>query len=430
MLNLLLIFIGKLVACISRVLNRGNGSTWPGHIALSIKQTFLHDLMGKNPRLKVVFIVGTNGKTTTGRMITTILEKNGKSVFQNTSGANLLNGIASSFIYHANAFGKIREEFAVFEVDENILPLAIKQITPFAVVGLNLFRDQLDRYGELDSIAKKWKSALQTLPESSKVILNADDPQVAFLGDSLISNVLYFGMEDKEQLQKVMQHAADSMYCPRCSHKLVFEGTYFSHLGVWKCTSCGLKRPSPQIKKIISPLPGIYNRYNVAAATTFAKAIGIDQTDAEKSLEDLTPAFGRQEKIIYHGKHLQLFLAKNPTSFNQSIRTVVEMGGKHLLFALNDRIPDGRDISWIWDMDIEPFIGGLENIIVSGDRAYDMALRMQYAEAGKKLVVSAVLSEAIHTAVEKLDQDETLYILPTYSAMLETRKILTGKKIL
>ncbi|MDE2025601.1 MAG: DUF1727 domain-containing protein [Patescibacteria group bacterium] len=430
MKNFFLILAGKLVVLVSKISNKGNGSTWPGHIALSVHKNFLQDLLKKNPHLKVVFIVGTNGKTTTGKMITTILEKNGKSVFQNTSGANLLNGIASSFIRQADISGKITEEFAVFEVDENMLPLAIGQIVPFAVVALNLFRDQLDRYGELDSIAKKWKLALAGLPVSSHVILNGDDPQIAFLGDAVRTQIAYFGIEDKAKLRKTLQHAADTIYCPKCSHKLVFSGTYFSHIGIWHCPSCGLKRPVPSIKKSISPLPGVYNEYNTAAAVTFAKAVGISQEDAQKSLEYLTPAFGRQEKILFEGRHIQLFLAKNPTSFNQSIRTVVEMGGKHVLFVLNDRIPDGRDVSWIWDMDIEQYVDKLNSVIVSGDRTYDMALRMHYADVGEKLHVSDTVYEAIQTGVKKINTDETLYILPTYSAMLETRKILTGKKIL
>ena len=430
MLNLLLILLGKLIILFSRLSNRGNGSTWPGHIALLVQKTFLQSILRSNPSLKVVFIVGTNGKTTTGKMITTIFEKNSKKVFQNTSGANLLNGIASSFISHANIFGKIHEEFAVFEVDENTLPLVTSQITPFAVIALNLFRDQLDRYGELDSIAKKWKKALEKLPQSSFVVLNGDDPQIAFLGDSLKAQVLYFGLEDKAKLQKTLQHAADTIYCPRCTHKLVFEGTYFSHVGIWHCPSCKLKRPTPSIKKITSPLPGIYNAYNTAAALTFSQIIDIDPIVATRSLEQLTPAFGRQEKIIFQGKQVQLFLAKNPTSFNQSIRTVVEMGGKHILFVLNDRIPDGRDVSWIWDMDVEQYIPKITSIIVSGDRAYDMAVRMQYADGGEKLVVNNVLSEAINTGVQNLSKEDVLYILPTYSAMLEVRKILTGKKIL
>lgn len=430
MKNFFLILIGKLVVWVSKISNKGNGSTWPGHIALSTDKNFLRDMLRKNLTLKVIFIVGTNGKTTTGKMITTILEKSGKKVFQNTSGANLLNGIASSFIRHANLSGKIKEEYAVFEVDENTLPLALNQITPFAVIALNLFRDQLDRYGELDSIAKKWKKALADLPQSSFVILNGDDPQIAYLGDSLKVHTDYFGIEDKTKLQKTLQHAADTIYCPRCNHKLVFSGTYFSHIGVWYCPSCKLKRPVPEIKNIVSPLPGIYNEYNTAAAVTFAKIVGISLDDAHKSLQHLTPAFGRQEKILYQGKQVQLFLAKNPTSFNQSIRTVVEMGGKYILFVLNDRVPDGRDVSWIWDMDIEQYVEKLSSIIVSGDRTYDMAVRMHYADFGEKLIVQDNLSEAIWTGVQKLGKDETLYILPTYSAMLEARKILTGKKIL
>jgi UDP-N-acetylmuramyl tripeptide synthase len=440
MLNLLLILLGKFIIWFSRLSNQGNGSTWPGHIALSVHKTFLKDVLRSNTNVKIVFIIGTNGKTTTGKMITTILEKSGKRVFQNTSGANLLNGIASSFIHHANLLGKINEEFAIFEVDENTLPLAIEQITPFAVIALNLFRDQLDRYGELDTIAKKWKKALEDLPQSSFVILNGDDPQIAYLGSQKSKvkgqkerNIHFFGLPPSEMKQTELQHGADSIYCPNCHSRLAYSAISFSHVGSWKCLHCGLKRPSPEIKNIRSPLPGIYNEYNTAAALTFANAIGIDQIIGENNLKDLTPAFGRQEKVAFNGKYVQLFLAKNPTSFNQSIRTVVEMGGKHVLFVLHDRIPDGRDVSWIWDIDIESYVDSFSSIIISGDRVYDMALRVQYSSNSKSnahVQMFENLEEAIHCGVQKLEEDEILYILPTYSAMLEVRKILTGKKIL
>jgi UDP-N-acetylmuramyl tripeptide synthase len=446
--NIVLIFFGKFVSFISRLLNKGNGSTWPGHIALSLNPNFLEDILGHNS-VKVIFIAGTNGKTTTSRMITTLLEDNGKKVLQNTSGANLVNGIASSLLLNANLFGKIREDFAVFEIDENSLPLALAHITPHVVICLNLFRDQLDRYGELDVIAQKWKKVFAELPKSTTLVLNADDPQVAYLKE-LKENVVYFGLDTKDMKQAKLQHSADSVFCPRCQTKLVYKHIAYSHLGDWECEKCGLKREkilrsAQNDKKMQFPLPGLYNKYNTLAAIACAEILGLSSEQIHIALATVTPAFGRQEKINIGGKHIQIFLSKNPTSFNQSLQTIMDMKGKYVLLVLNDRIPDGRDVSWIWDIDIESVIDKFSKIIVSGDRCYDMGLRVQYTfsrhsrESGNldprvkpedDVKVFENLEWAIKEGLNSIPDGETLYILPTYSAMLEVRQILTGKKIL
>ncbi|MCL5970345.1 MAG: Mur ligase family protein [Patescibacteria group bacterium] len=431
MLNLILILAGKTFSKLSSAFNLGSGSTWPGHIALSVNANFIKGLVKKNKNLKVVLIAGTNGKTTTSKMIRTILEKDGKKVFQNESGANLLNGIASTLLLKSNLLGKIDSDFAIFEVDENVLPLVLKEFIPNTIILLDLFRDQLDRYGEVDTIAGKWKEALQNIPKETNLILNADDPQIAYLGLSL-HNVSYFGLNDKSLGKSKSEHAADTIYCPNCGAKLAFEKVYFSHIGIWKCSKCKLERPKPDFDKSdVYPLPGIYNRYNTLAAVLFAKNNGINSSIIQQSLEQFKPAFGRQEIINIDDKKIHLFLSKNPTSFNESLRTIIELGGKNILFVLNDRIPDGRDVSWIWDTEVEE-IDNNTNIICSGDRAYDMGLRVKYAlpPQNPKLKIIENLNEAINEGLSLLKDKETLYILPTYSAMLEVRKILTGKKIL
>jgi UDP-N-acetylmuramyl tripeptide synthase len=442
MLNILLILLGKCINFTSRIFNLGNGSTWPGHIALSVNKNFICEIIKYSP-IKIVIIVGTNGKTTTSKMITTILEKNKKSVMHNTSGANLLNGIASSFIFNTNVFGKVNKDYAIFEVDENVLPLMLKEMTPHAILLLNLFRDQLDRYGEIDSIMKKWQTALAQLQNGTMVLLNADDPKIAYLGKDLKANVSYFGLEEKT-INKTLQHASDSTYCPNCQTKLTYQKIYYSHLGLWSCPQCKIKRPKPEMSMIYYPLSGTYNKYNTLAAALFAKQEGISEANIEKALKTVTPAFGRQEMLKIDGKKVQIFLAKNPASFNQTLETIKNLGGKTVLFVLNDRIPDGRDVSWIWDIDIEDYIDEFENIIVSGDRVYDMGLRIEYSfkspsdkqstsrikNTEDKLKIHESLDEAIKESLSLLKQNETLYILPTYSAMLEVRKILTGKKIL
>lgn len=424
-MNFFLIIIGKVLSVVSKTFNLGHGSTWPGHIALILNKRFIHDLL-KNSSAKFVIIAGTNGKTTTSRMITAILKKSGKSVFQNESGANLLNGIASTMLLHTNIAGKLTKDYGVFEVDENSLPLVLQALTPESVVLLNLFRDQLDRYGEIDSISKKWSKSLSAFPHTTSIILNADDPQIAYLGKNIKAPVVYFGLQEKSE-KKQLQHASDSTYCPQCHKKLSYKTIYYSHLGNWFCPNCKLKRPRLAALTSMYPLPGTYNKYNTLAAVVFAKTQKIDNETIQEAFVDITPAFGRQEKISFDGKEIQIFLSKNPASFNQSLETIKNLGARSLLFVLNDRIPDGRDVSWIWDVDFEDY-DMFKTIIISGDRVHDMALRLQYAE--KKFQAETDLDEAIKQALHTVKEAETLYILPTYSAMLEVRKILTGKKIL
>ncbi len=423
MKNLLLINVGKLITAVSRSLNLGHGSTWPGHIALNLNRNFVKDLI-LGSGLKIILIAGTNGKTTTSKLLQSILEKDSKKVILNESGANLLNGIASALILNTNIFGKIKKNFAIFETDENTLPQVLKEFTPDILVLLNLFRDQLDRYGEVNTIASKWKLAIDKLPKKTKIILNANDPLIACLASE--KNPLYFGLEENSNLTHI-QDWADSVFCPKCNSKLEFEKIYFSHIGIWQCKNCGLKTPNLNIKTSYYPLLGIYNKYNTLAAVLAAKILGISENIIDSALKNFNPAFGRQEKIKIDGKNIQIFLSKNPTGFNESLRTV--SNGKSLLLALNDRIPDGRDVSWIWDVDFENLIKNFSSIVVSGDRAYDLALRLKYASF-KKFEVIENLEKAIKKALENTPQNQTLYILPTYSAMLETRKILTGKKIL
>lgn len=422
-MNFLPVIFGKSVILISKLFNLGNGSTWPGHIALNLNKNFIKDIL-RNSKLKIILIAGTNGKTTTSKLLQSILEKDSKEVILNESGANLLNGIASALILNSNILGKLNKDYAIFEIDENTLPLILKELNPDALILLNLFRDQLDRYGEVNTIASKWKLAIDDLPQKTKLILNANDPLIAFLGIS--KKALYFGLEEKSDLTQV-EDWADSVFCPRCSSKLDFEKIYFSHIGIWNCKNCGLKTPDLNLNKSYYPLLGVYNKHNTLAAVLTATTLGVNQNIIDASLKNFNPAFGRQEKIKIDGKNIQIFLSKNPTGFNESLRTVSH--GKSLLLALNDRIPDGRDVSWIWDIDFENLIKNFNSIILSGDRVYDLALRIKYASS-KKFEIEENLEKAIKKALKNTSKDQTLYILPTYSAMLDIRKILTGKKIL
>lgn len=440
----LIIFTGKLISFISRIFNLGSGGTWPGEVAVRFKPDILQDFSSQLLKGSIL-VVGTNGKTTTTLMIKKILEENGTKVIYNTSGANLLNGIVSSFIQNATGNGKINADWGVFEIDENTLPIVLKLIKSpklkLIIVFLNLFRDQLDRYGEVDVIAEKWGKALNEMPGETKIILNADDPQIAFLGKGVKGEVIYFGLNDPKLFLKEKEHATDSIFCLNCTSRLSYEGIYYSHIGIWKCEKCGEKRPKPDISEWKSPLAGVYNQYNTLAAVGVAKLLGITDKKVNLALADFSPAFGRQEEFEINGKKIKIFLSKNPAGFNESLRTVISLGAKEMLFVLNDRIPDGKDVSWIWDVDFEmlPFY---VTPVVSGDRAYDLALRIKYSRPVHRLPKNAVsepetpiliyenLKKALEFCLDSSNKKETLFIMATYSAMLDVRKILKGRKIL
>ncbi len=423
MKNQLLIHYGKLLSKVSRVANLGNGSTWPGHIALTYNPHFISDLIRKS-QTKVIFIMGTNGKTTTTSLLAHLLTSSGKKVIQNTSGANLINGIASTLLLNSDLRGKIHADYALFEVDENTFPLACQEITPNVIIVLNLFRDQLDRYGELNTIANRWKKTIMTLPSSTHLILNADDPQIAFLGNDVSLKVSYFGL--KEKGTKNSEHASDSVHCPLCKSKLSYQTFYYSHLGDWSCPTGDFTHPKDFLSYVDSyPLSGTYNHYNTLAAVLTARILGVS---AEQYLDSFKPAFGRQEKLIINNKEIELILAKNPAGFNQTIQTSLELDATNLLLILNDRIADGTDVSWIWDVDFEKLSQKNISITISGDRVYDLALRLKYADIPYELKPN--LLDAINTALSKTPLNQILFILPTYTAMLDVRKLLVGKKIL
>ncbi len=413
--------LGKVVSGLSKVFHFGAGGTWPGEIALILQPDIARNL-ARQLKKGVILIAGTNGKTTTALMIKTILEKQGDRVVHNASGANLTNGIVSALIKEAKWNATVDRDWGVFEVDENSLPIVLEFISPKAIVLLNLFRDQLDRYGEVDVIVEKWASALKNI--HATYILNSDDPGIAFIGTKAKGKILYFGVNDKKHFLKNIEHATDSTFCLNCGGRLSYKGIYYSHIGIWHCERCGLSRPKPDIFSVTSPLSGLYNLYNTLAAVTAGRALGIKNP----VLAGFSPAFGRQETFTIKGKTVKIFLSKNPAGFNASLRTILEQNASVMLFILNDRIPDGRDVSWIWDVDFET-IPQNTKIIASGDRVYDLAIRLKYAEK-KNLVVEPDLREAVQKAVEQTPPSGRLFILPTYSAMLEVRKILLGRKIL
>lgn len=413
------IIAGKLTSLLSRTFRIGAGATWPGEIALRFHPRILRILSERTPH--IILVAGTNGKTTTVKMIETILTNRGLRVARNASGANLDNGIVSTLL------SDLKANYFIFEVDEATLPNVLKDMTPEIIVLTNLFRDQLDRYGEVDTIAEKWLVALGGIERQTKVIVNSDDPQLSFIGSQIKANVKYFGLEDEKLFLPKMQHATDTIYCPNCGARLTFAGVYFSHLGKWACGHCSFTPPKEDIiaSDFESPIEGIYNKYNTLAAALTALELGIHKSDIQKGLAAFVPAFGRMENIVVNGRRIKILLSKNPTGFNESLRTVASSKDTGpILLILNDRIPDGRDVSWIWDVDFEEY-KKFPKYMVSGDRAFDLALRLKYADIPDVTVIND-----INEAVLSVKENEVLWILPTYSAMLDVRKVLTGRKIL
>ncbi|MCX8008415.1 MAG: Mur ligase family protein [Patescibacteria group bacterium] len=430
----LVILLSKIVAFLIRTLRIGAGATWPGEIALRFRPSILQTFT--NQPISIILVAGTNGKTTTAKMIDTILKKAKIPVRRNESGANLDNGLVSTFIQDCDLFGNFRSQYFIFEVDEATLPNVLKRFSPNVLVLLNLFRDQLDRYGEVDTIATKWMNALKRLDGKTKIIINGDDPQLAFIGKNFVDthDVYFFGLDDPELFLPSMEHATDSIFCPSCGNRLTFGGVYFSHLGKWACGRCGFIHPKLTVtrKDFMSPLEGVYNIYNTLASGLAGRIIGLSDELIQQALSSFTPAFGRMEEIVFHRRRFTILLSKNPTGLNESIRTVLSSEKKGpILLVLNDRIPDGRDVSWIWDADVEMLASFPLPIIISGDRCYDMAVRVKYAGVQEKhIVVFSTIQESIQKTIETVDADQHIWILPTYSAMLEVRKVLTGRKIL
>lgn len=421
-----------------KLLGLGAGSTWPGHIALQLNPHFIAQTLAAYPHVKVIVVAGTNGKTTSAKLLAFLLEKKGFTVFQNEEGANLLNGIASTLIRYESLLAH-KNAVAVLEVDENVLPIVLKEISPTAIILLNLFRDQLDRYGEVNLIANKWLESLRTMPAGgSSLIVCGDDPQLSFIGCEVAStvHVSRFGIDTTAMKLHELSHDVDFVSCPSCGTLLTYAAIAYSHLGIFQCSSCGFGHETTHTfidDQLFYPLVGLYARYNVHAVLLTLQTIwNISASDIKEYLHEFTPAFGRQEMVAYKGRHVCLQLSKNPAGFNQSLavaRELVQKKGGTVLVVLNDRIPDGRDVSWIWDVEFEQLNSYLTTAYIAGDRVYDMAVRLKYA-GFPQIYPSENLQEALDAAVTSLEEGQTLVVLPTYSAMLELRQIIKGRSLL
>ena len=439
------VLAGKATGALSRVTRRGGGTTLPGDVARAIDPNVLTKLTSDLTKGSVV-ITGTNGKTTTARLITYLLEGAGNKVVSNRAGANLIFGATAAALRSAGSSGKLRADWGVFEIDEASLPRALEEIKPKATLVLNLFRDQLDRYGELESIAKKIEQALSALPDGSAKILNADDPRVAEIGLELPAPPTWYGLDDVSVAATELPHAADARTCPRCGASLKFDAVYVGHDGVYSCPNKDFARPTPTITarnitldgferlsatvddtRIDIPLGGHYNAYNVVAAFAVAKTLGLEPTYIADRLKNFSAAFGRQERMEFRGRHLNLVLSKNPAGFNETLRTAVELAkGTSFLIALNDRKADGTDVSWIWDVDFEQLKGHATVVVPGGNRAHDLAVRLKYAG------VAAAPPEtdpgkALDLLIKMTNDGDTAHLLCTYTAMLDLRAELVRR---
>ena len=432
--------IAKTITQAVKALNLGSASVLPGAISRRLHPRFL-TLLFEQVKKGVILVVGTNGKTTTSLLLRQILEEQGYKVTHNASGANLINGLITALLVDTQLTGKLETDYAILEVDENILPLLLQDCQPQYILGLNLFRDQLDRYGEVDTIARRWQGAIANLPLETTIVLNADDPALAHMGSQLAQKVVYFGLNEPKLYLEEIPHAVDSIYCPKCGHLLDYKGVYLSHLGDYICPSCDFNKPKTAVdsQEWRQILIGVYNKYNTLAAGLLSEVIGVEREAILNTIDNFKAAFGRAEELVIGDKQVRILLSKNPVGMNETIRAVTSIqhnvSNPVTLLVLNDRIPDGTDVSWIWDVDTEVLTSKGGTLIVSGDRTYDMALRLLYSEntssnSSFQLVIKENLVEAISTALDMASTEEMLHIVPTYSAMLEVRENLVGRKIL
>jgi UDP-N-acetylmuramyl tripeptide synthase len=433
----------RVAARLSRLAGTGGGTTIPGKLLWKLDPGAIDRLAARLPQGSVL-VSATNGKTTTAAMAREILTPRLR-LAHNASGANLVSGVASALLAAPDA------ELALLEADEAALPEIARRVRPRAVCLGNLFRDQLDRYGELEIVAARWREAVHALGDDVVVVVNGDDPQVGELARGR-ARATVFGVDDPRHARPALQHAADSKYCIRCGAPYDYAAAYVGHLGDYRCPSCGHTRPPLDVvgrnlelhglesasfdlatpvgtRRVTLGLPGLYNVYNALAAASLCLALDVPLDDVVAGLGRFGAAFGRFERIEIAGRRLVMLLIKNPAGANEAIRTIVDGGTPRVaLVALNDAIADGRDVSWIWDVDFEPLLEAAETLVVSGERAEELALRFVYAGVPReRLQVVPALEAALDRAVELTPEGEALVCLPTYTAMLALRKLIASR---
>lgn len=432
-----------LVAQAVRSTGRGGGTTLPGRVLLGVAPNAIEHL-GSRLREGSALVTATNGKTTTTAMAATILGRGHKLAY-NGAGANLASGVASTLAAAESA------ELGLLEVDEAAFPSLAEALSPRAVVLGNLFRDQLDRYGELETVADGWREAVDALGADCVVLANADDPRVVDVAAGAAS-VVTFGIDDASVGSPRPGDASDTRTCFSCGEPLVYRHAYVGHLGDWRCSACDAARPTPDIRareirargldgtqfELATPdgattielgVGGLYNVYNALAAASLARALGASSAEIAGALADFEPAFGRLERIEIGDRSALLLLAKNPAGANEVVRTLAgQEPFAAIMLALNDEIADGRDVSWIWDVEFEQLMPLAERVIASGSRAEELALRFKYGGfPEERLELERELGAALDRGLELTPPGESLAVVPTYTAMLGLQSILTER---
>ena len=432
----------------SRASGRGGGTTLPGRVLLRLDPEAIARL-GAGLGGGTTVVSATNGKTTTAGMIAAILAADGRHPVHNRAGSNMTWGVATALLEQHGREG-------LFEVDEAWLPRVVDQLEPTAIVLGNLFRDQLDRYGEMEALADEWAKTVAARAGRSALVLNADDPLIADLGRDADERprpgVVYFGIEDPSQALPELQHAFDAKHCRRCGHPYAYERAFVGHLGHYSCPNCGAERPRPDVAatrielrgmegsrstvrtpageiELELPLPGLYNVYNALAAVAAGLRLGVTSERIATALGEVRAAFGRVETIEVSGKQVSILLIKNPAGANEVLRTLrleAQQEPVDLWLALNDGIADGRDVSWVWDADFELLTDQVRRVVCAGTRAPEMALRLKYAGWPTDSIevipeIEAALDRAVATAPGRL------FALPTYTALMELRKLLADR---
>ena len=431
--------LARVAGFLLRITGSG-GTSAPGKILLALAPRAIEQRSARLERGCAV-ISATNGKTTTSAIVAEIMRADGATLVHNRAGANMAGGIAATL-------NDQRGDFGLFEIDEFWLPGLVEQLSPRSVLLANLFRDQLDRYGELDQIVERWREVARS-DATGRIVLNADDPLIAGLGDEA-NDPIYFGIEDTAVGSTSAQHASEQACCPVCGEQFSYSRYFVGHLGHYACRHGHVARPTPTVSASeihLSGLggssftltiendsfaaelamPGLYNVYNAVAAAALANSLGVANEAIIEGITAASPAFGRAESLQVAGRDCSIMLIKNPAGANEVLRTLASDRQSHdLLLVLNDRIADGRDISWIWDADFEQLASSGGAIICSGNRGTELALRLKYAGVeGQRVVVTPNLGEALTAALA--GGGERLVILPTYTAMLEVRELLVSR---
>jgi UDP-N-acetylmuramyl tripeptide synthase len=444
---------GRAARFLTRRIGRG-GTVLPGHVVRWIEPSALEHLTAGLPR-GAVLVSGTNGKTTTTRMLAGIAAASGLRPIHNRAGANLISGIVTASAEHADLIGNPTGDLGIFEVDEANLPAVAAATQPNVLALTNLFRDQLDRYGEVETVAQAWRSAVANLAPEATLVLNADDPIVAQLGQDSRGRVVYFGVDDPAVGQATVSHEADKRLCTFCGNRILYERAHYGHLGHYHCPGCGWSRPTPDVAmfeakhradgvsaytiregdtslSLTLHLAGLYNAYNALAAATVAWTLGLPGPDIAAGLSGSVAAFGRGEEIPIESGVIVLALVKNPVGFNEALRshlpdvhTRSDRGASRptsAIVAINDLIADGTDISWLWDVNFELLTGLTDRTIASGLRAEDVALRMKYAlvDAASTQVIASI-EAAMDEAIQTASLGGRVLAFCSYTAMLTAR---------